>query len=79
MAPRLAPRLLHNLVAASVFRSSSTSSRLGGGGGVTGSLVVDAVSAALQRISLDGVNWACKEHASSGVLSTATGPKYATM
>ncbi len=51
----------------------------GEGGSQATFRVVDAVAGTLLRLSLEGVNNACIDYAASGVLSTATGPKFSTM
>lgn len=67
LSPHLAPRLLH-----------STASRLVDTDGAPAPLaIINAVSAALHRLSLEGVYEACIEHATAGLWSTATGPKFA--
>ncbi len=73
LAPRLAPQLLHTVAMTTAY------GQRGEGGSQATFLVVDAVAGTLLRLSLEGVNNACIDYAASGVLSTATGPKFSTM
>ncbi|VDD81504.1 unnamed protein product [Mesocestoides corti] len=66
LAPHLAPCLLHAAAFLVCTKTNANRSR-----------IISSVSQALVRMSLDGVNAACIEHAASGLLNTATGPKFA--
>lgn len=63
LAPSLAPRVLHQIVANGLLGGSMNA-------------VISMVEEALHRLSLDGLDVACIEHAASGLLSTAVGPKF---
>ncbi|KAL7064984.1 hypothetical protein AAHC03_05189 [Spirometra sp. Aus1] len=66
LAPQLAPRLLLTAAVASLLVTQ----------GCTASACIRAVSEALLRLTLDGLDVACIEHAASGLLSTPSGPKF---
>ncbi|KAH9283387.1 Integrator complex subunit 1 [Echinococcus granulosus] len=66
LAPHLAPLLL--CTAASRLVDTE--------GAPPPAAIVNAVSATLHRLTLDGVYEACIEHAASGVWNTTTGPKF---